>query len=153
MARRDPARASPDRPDPDLVADPSRANAFRYARDSDGARVPLGAHIRRCNPRDSLGYRGKLTMRHRLIRRGLPYGPPLADPSQDDGADRGLIFIGFNASFERQFETIQALWIEDGNTFGLGYDKDFMLGDGETTNKMTVQGRPPSSSIRNRPSW
>ncbi|MDP8942828.1 MAG: Dyp-type peroxidase [Actinomycetota bacterium] len=138
-----PLELSPDRPDPELMDDPARANDFRYRSDPGGMRCPVGAHIRRANPRDGMGHGGKLTMRHRIIRRGLPYGPPLPDGSEDDGVDRGLVFIGFNASFERQFETIQALWVHDGNSFGLGYDKDFLLGDGEGSNKMTVNGRPP----------
>ena len=38
---------------------------------------PVGAHVRRANPRDSLPFEGKLVNRHRLIRRGIPYGDPL----------------------------------------------------------------------------
>jgi len=57
--------------------------------------------------------------------------------------DRGLIFICFQASIERQFETVQALWCNDGNTFRLGDDKDFLVGDGEGSGKMTIQGNPP----------
>ena len=37
----------------------------------------VGAHIRRANPRDALGWRGLLSKRHRIIRRGMPYGPAL----------------------------------------------------------------------------
>lgn len=139
-----PIVLSPDRPDPALVSDPARSNDFRYApSDRDGFACPVGAHIRRCYPRDSLGYGGKLARRHRIIRRGMHYGPPLADPTVDDGQDRGLIFMCFQASLERQFETIQALWINDGDAFGLGTDKDFLLGDDEGSNKMTIQGDPP----------
>jgi len=50
------------------------ANDFRYGEDLGGRRCPLGAHIRRSNPRDALGNEGKLSMRHRMIRRGMPYG-------------------------------------------------------------------------------
>ena len=125
---------------------PPGANDFRYADvDRDGRRCPLGAHIRRSNPRDTLGFAGKLSFRHRIIRRGMPYGTPLpADRLEDDGAARGLIFVCFNASISRQFESVQRQWLEDGNSFHLGRDTDFLLGANlEENGKMTVQGDPP----------
>ena len=121
-------------------------NDFSYAGDPDGLRCPLGAHIRRANPRDSPGFfDGRLSNRHRIIRRGRSYGPPLPPgATEDDGVDRGLVFVCFNASIWRQFETIQALWIDDGDPFGLGADKDFLVGEPHgTEGKMTIQGHPP----------
>jgi Dyp-type peroxidase family len=141
-----PLVRSPERPDPALAADPARINDFAYRDDADGLRCPIGAHIRRANPRDAEGFwSGRLTNRHRIIRRGRPYGPPLPDGvMEDDGVERGLIFICFNADIWRQFETIQALWIDDGDPFGLGPDKDFLVGEPHgTVGKMTIQGRPP----------
>ncbi len=138
-----PLVLSQERPDPALVSDPKRANDFRYASDPQGFACPVGSHIRRCYPRDTLGYGGKLAKRHRIIRRGMHYGPALPDPTEDDGQDRGLIFMCFQASISRQFETIQALWINDGNAFGLADDKDFLLGDGDGSDKMTIHGNPP----------
>src|SRR5436190_17614447 len=44
----------------------SRLNDFRYGSDRRGMRCPLGAHIRRANPRDALGWRGLLSKRHRI---------------------------------------------------------------------------------------
>ena len=100
------------------------ANDFRYGDDLAGLRCPLGAHIRRSNPRDALGHDGTLSMRHRMIRRGMPYGPPLPDGAlDDDGAERGLVFVSFQASIARQFEGVQGPWLTDGNIFGLGHDK------------------------------
>jgi hypothetical protein len=118
-------------------------NDFRYL-DDDGAglKCPKGAHIRRTNPRDALGWGGKLSTRHRIIRRGMPYGEYL-EGLEDDGQDRGLIFICLNADFERQFEVIQAPWCNDGNAFRLGNDKDYLLGDNQGTGKVTIQGHPP----------
>jgi Dyp-type peroxidase family len=137
---------SPDAPIADFEpkADP-RTNGFRYAaEDPHGLRCPVGAHIRRSNPRDALGFDGLLSFRHRIIRRGMPYGPPLAaGVAEDDGVDRGLIFVCFNASLSRQFEGIQAQWLNDGNVFHLGHDSDFLMGDPHGTGKMTVQGAPP----------
>jgi deferrochelatase/peroxidase EfeB len=120
------------------------ANDFRYREDLDGRRCPLGAHIRRSNPRDALDPDGKLSMRHRMIRRGMPYGSPLPEGVlQDDGDERGLIFVSFQASIARQFEGVQGPWLADGNIFGLGHDTDYLLGDSAGGGKMTIQGRRP----------
>jgi Dyp-type peroxidase family len=119
-------------------------NDFRYDEDRDGRRCPLGAHIRRSNPRDALGFEGHLSFRHRMIRRGMPYGPLLPEGVlEDDGEDRGIVFVSFQASISRQFEGVQVQWLNAGNIFALGHDKDFILGDPEGTGKMTIQGRPP----------
>ena len=62
-----------------VASDPARVNDFRYGDDPDGLACPIGAHIRRANPRDHEGFfGGKLSNRHRILRRGRAYGPPLA---------------------------------------------------------------------------
>jgi len=136
-----PLVLSPDAPDPGSRG----SNDFRYAEvDADGRRCPLGAHIRRANPRDALDPQARLSFRHRMIRRGMPYGPPLPqEASEDDGQERGLVFVCLVASIARQFESVQVQWLNDGNIFHLGRDKDFLMGDEAGTGKMTVQGAPP----------
>lgn len=140
-----PVALSPDAPDPKLTADPQAINDFSYHGDPQGLRCPVGAHIRRCHPRDSEGFfGGRLTNRHRIIRRGRSYGPPLEPGAmQDDGAERGLVFVCFNASIWRQFETIQKLWVDDGDPFWLGPDPDPLIGCPAPGAKMTIQGNPP----------
>jgi Dyp-type peroxidase family len=142
-----PLSVSPDRPDPEAIADASRINDFSYADDPTGLKCPLGAHIRRANPRDNDGFfDGLLTNRHRIIRRGRTYGPPLPEgATEDDGQDRGLVFVCFNADVWRQFETIQTFWIDEGDVFGLGTDKDLLIGchAADGGGKMTIQGTPP----------
>ncbi len=118
-----PLELSPEREDAAIAFDPARRNAFRYVTDPRGLRCPLGSHIRRANPRDGLPFHGALVNRHRLIRRGMPYGRPLAEGLTDpDGEERGVLFYAFNASFARQFEFIQSQWLNDGNALGLGAD-------------------------------
>ncbi len=140
-----PLELSPDRPDGALVADEQHNNAFSYTDDASGLRCPVGAHVRRTNPRNSLPFDGQLVNRHRLIRRGITYGEPLPPGAPDDGADRGVIFMCLQASIARQFEFIQSQWLNGGNAFGLGDDQDVIAcaQDGEPPNKMTVQGTPP----------
>jgi Dyp-type peroxidase family len=120
---------------------PKLLNAFRYRGDRDGLRCPAGAHIRRANPRDALGFQGRLTKRHRIIRRGMPYGPPPADPAVPDRVDRGLMFVCYQASIERQFEMVQGFWLNDGQALGLGSDKDFLVSTEEAEGKLNIPER------------
>jgi Dyp-type peroxidase family len=141
-----PLIGSPHGPDEAVSGDPARVNDFRYGDDPEGLACPIGAHIRRANPRDHEGFfGGKLSNRHRIIRRGRAYGPPLEPGvTEDDGEDRGLIFKCYNADIERQFEVIQSRWVDDGDPFGMGADKDPLIGcpvDG--AGKMVIQGHPP----------
>jgi Dyp-type peroxidase family len=116
-------------------------NDFGYAGDLTGAACPLGAHIRRANPRDSLGFGGKIMSRHRLIRRGIPYGkylrhgddyrPPGGQPEQhasdEAGERRGIMFLAYNSGLD-QFEFVQETWINYGDDFQQGNDMDPIMG-------------------------
>jgi Dyp-type peroxidase family len=138
-----PLALRPKRPDPALGNDKDRANDFRYGNDGLGARTPRGAHIRRTNPRDALGWEGRLTARHRILRRGMPYGPALPEGAPDDGLDRGLLFVCLQASIARQFEIVQQRWCNDGNAFGLGAEPDPLVGPAGRPARHIVEGKPP----------
>jgi deferrochelatase/peroxidase EfeB len=82
---------------------------FDYRGDKEGFRTPLFAHIRVQNPRERPDEEDK----HRIIRRGVAYGP-IFDPERDDddGGDvqrdrRGLLFNAYMADISRQFEHLQ----------------------------------------------
>jgi Dyp-type peroxidase family len=123
-------------------------NDFSYRDDPDGVRCPLGAHVRRANPRDALGFRTERSRRNRLIRRGMPY--------VDRDGTRGLVFVCFNASISRQFEQVQGNWLMGGDTFGLGAERDFLTAGvdaGQPSVRMTIQGdrtHPPAFLHRDR---
>ena len=77
-----PLVLAPEQDDPALGADLQRTNDFNYATmDPRGYACPVGAHIRRMNPRDT----GDSLERHQLIRRGGTYGPLLPEDAPDDG--------------------------------------------------------------------
>ena len=101
-----PLDVSADRPDPAVVADKTRNNAFDYGADPAGLKCPIGAHVRRMNPRRSLPFDGKLVDRHRIMRRGIIFGEPLPEGAEDDGRDRGVIFMCLQASLARGFEFV-----------------------------------------------
>jgi len=84
--------------------------------DPSGVFCPHAAHIRKAYPR---AVSVPSTQRHRLLRRGVAYGPlPPAD------ADRGLLFWAYQTSFERQFEFVTRQWLNNPSfpSPGAGYD-------------------------------
>ena len=140
---------SPDSDDPSL----RDRNDFLYREDPDGSRCPIGAHIRRSNPRDDVkpypaAESLSMTEAHRLLRRARVFGPPLFDPEllrdpasdacrtailqiQDDGQSRGIHFFCVNASIRSQFEFVQQTWCNNPLFGGLHDAKDPIAGDGE----------------------
>lgn len=81
------------------------------------ARVcPHFAHIRKINPRDGASDLGKPAdgLTHMLLRRGIPFGPPLVGVKYPDATlvkkERGLMFLSFGATIEDQFEFLQRRW-------------------------------------------
>jgi Dyp-type peroxidase family len=143
-----PIELAPDEMDQSIVQDPNRSTAFLFSEDADGRRCPLGAHIRRVNPRDAFGFEGRLIHRRRISRRGLPYGPPAPpedsaegqDTEAVDATDRGIVFMALNASLSRQFEFVQQQWISYGNDARLGNEKDLLLGHHELGERYGIQG-------------
>jgi deferrochelatase/peroxidase EfeB len=96
--------------------------------DPQALRCPFGAHIRRANPRDSLGPgdadQVAISNRHRITRVGRHYVP-------QPGQNPGLFFMCFCADIERQFEFLQQTWLRSPSFHGLSCEKDPVLGDAE----------------------
>jgi Dyp-type peroxidase family len=123
-------------------------NKFDYTNDPEGAMCPLGAHIRRANPRSSQGLNGDLSKRRRMIRRGIPYGTFVPKGQDADATPRGLLFVAYVAGIEAQFEFVQGQWVNHGNDFRQGSDKDPVAGDNNGFGRMVIPGderagRPP----------
>jgi Dyp-type peroxidase family len=126
--------------------DSSRADAndFRYvSTDASGNACPIGSHIRRSNPRDSLDPRPgsdasvAVGKRHRILRRGRSYGLP------DGSEERGLLFMCVCANIARQFEFIQHTWVNNPKFDGLYDDADPLLsGHRPYGGTFTVQASP-----------
>ena len=101
-------------PDADPGTAGSGANDFGFqADDADFQRTPAGAHIRKMYPRDSQPPGAAGSDLRRIMRRGIPYGLPFNPSGGRDqalDAERGLVFVCFNASIEHQFEFLQKFW-------------------------------------------
>jgi len=137
-----PVDLSPDKDDLTIAADPQRRNNFTYAGDDQGLRCPLGSHLRRSNPRATPLKRATAVRRHRLIRRGVEYGPHLQDGVvENDGVDRGLVNLFIQADIERQFEFVQKEWMKGGEFIGLDpNEQDPINGVGGEGSQMVVPG-------------
>jgi Dyp-type peroxidase family len=139
-----PLALTPGQDDVELGADPGRNNDFLYADDPRGFKCPVGSHARRANPRDALEHEGSVDVRlHRMIRRGTSYGPILPDGVlDDDGADRGIIFVFAGAHLHRQFEFVKTQWLNDGIFIGAPNEKDPMVGSHNGSGTFTIAQRP-----------
>ena len=145
-----PLVLAPDKDDLTLGADSRRSNDFNYAKmDPHGYGCPLGAHIRRMNPRDTAVNMN----RRKMIRRGGTYGPPLPEGVSDDGTERGIAaFVGC-ASLVRQFEFAMNVWANDPNFHELGNERDPIFGTQDGTFDMTIPKRPIRKKIKGLPAF
>jgi Dyp-type peroxidase family len=154
-----PVTLSPDADDPQLAT----ANDFTYQYgDEFGLNCPIGAHVRRSHPRDSLDPEPgteesvALDRRHRLLRRGREYGPPVDDVLSETPAndpDRGLYFICLAGNIARQFELVQGTWANNSTFGGLYGESDPLIGN----HVATSNGQPvanhfsiPAEPVRQR---
>ncbi len=140
-----PLVLAPDQDDPALGQDRARNNEFLYhVDDLKGLRCPAGAHARRANPRDAFQDELIGTNRlHRMIRRSTTYGPPLPEGVlEDDGADRGLVFVAVGAHLKRQFEFVQTQWVNDGIFRGAPGEKDPIVGPNDGTGAFIIPRQP-----------
>lgn len=148
-----PLALSPETPNADIPIE--KYNSFDYvpteampdaADDRRGYRCPIGAHIRRMNPRHS-PVAGNSGLKRRIIRRGLPYGPPHDPAKPNDGIERGLLGLFIGVSLKDQFEFVMADWTNKGSFApGLRDTKDPVLGDNSSPDAkflIPVEGRKP----------
>ena len=140
--------------------DRAALNEFTFQSDPRGERCPIGAHIRRANPRNAdfpagsegllkrlirmLGFDASVlhedliasTRFHRLLRRGRKYdgSPPNSGPTQADAPahERGLHFMCLAANITRQFEFVQSAWLMGSGFAGLCGETDPLLDTRET---------------------
>jgi Dyp-type peroxidase family len=149
---------------PDYDNEPlAQNNFFTYTpTDTKGFGCPIGAHIRRANPRDALSFYDapqesfKSTTRHRLSRRSVSFGPPHAfDPTDlargvvppgvyEPTEPRGIHFFAVNTDIARQFEFVQQTWMNDDGFHSLYDNKSPVIGNNDP------QARYPSGMVLQR---
>jgi deferrochelatase/peroxidase EfeB len=155
-----PLALSPETDSPPGGIPLEQLNNFEYVNadgsgDPRGLRCPVGAHMRRVNPRGQpitgQSQAGGSNNTHRLIRRGLPYGPAY-DPTQPyDGIERGILGYFINSSIENQYEFVLGHWVNDSEFAGAvrlnPKAKDPMIGTQDPSESIFVipqaNGAPP----------
>ncbi len=148
-----PLALAPDKDEPELGADDARNNTFLYGDDPRGFKCPAGAHARRANPRDALDGEGSVNVRlHRMIRRGTSYGPALPDGVlEDDGQERGIVFVFAGSHLKRQFEFVKTQWLNDGIFIGAPQEADPLVGRPPRSGAFTIPKRPIRRRLREVP--
>lgn len=133
-------------------------NAFDFLDDPLGRVCPIGAHIRRVNPRSSLEpnrEESERTVRaRRILRRGRSFGKPNWTPlaeGNDPEVDRGLVFVCLNANIRRQFEFVQQTWINNVKFGGLYDERDPLVGFPPTD--FTIPERPVRRRLEGIPAF
>jgi Dyp-type peroxidase family len=82
--------------------------------DPVGLLCPQAAHIRKVNTRETPNDLGasRAGLDRRILRRGIPYGKPWdPDKKETRAVDRGLLFVSYQTSIERQFEFLNTRWM------------------------------------------
>ena len=122
-----PLALSPETDSPAGGIPPEQLNNYEYVNadgsgDPRGVHCPVGAHMRRINPRGQpvagQGQPGGSNNTHRLIRRGLPYGPVFDPMKPHEGIERGLLGYFINSSIENQYEFVLGHWVNDSEFAG-----------------------------------
>jgi Dyp-type peroxidase family len=134
---------------------PHKRNDFLYYfEDRFGLACPIGAHIRRANPRDALGQAPDTALRlskmHRIIRRGRIYGQRQIRDTEGQAQSaepRGLHFICLNADIAGQFEMVQHTWLNSTHFNGLDHEADPMSHYRVGDSIMTFQHRPTNLRV------
>ena len=150
-----PLALAPDHDDSALAADPHRRNDFMYVNDDPtGLKCPLGSHIRRMNPRDHFKDEIVQVNRHRIFRRGQAYGTVLPEGvMEDDGAERGVVFLFVGADLRRQFEFIQREWINQGTFIGAPAERDPLIGPNDGSGIFTIPKQPIRRRLQGLPQF
>jgi Dyp-type peroxidase family len=101
-----PLELAPLRDNPALGREDKRNNDFEFGDDRFQRKCPYAAHIRKVNPRGDVA--AAEVQRHRIIRAGIPFGPEVEPGETTTRQSRGLMFVCYQTSIERQFEFIQS---------------------------------------------
>lgn len=131
--------------DPQLAEGTEFVNDFEFDDDRKGLKCPWAAHVRKVYPRndvpgntdapndDEVGHAEAFTQTHRMMRRGIAFGPELTEAEalagkSDPNTPRGLLFKCYVTSLEDQFEFVQQAWVNNADFSQPGSGVDPIIG-------------------------
>ena len=85
--------------------------------------------------------------RHRIIRRGIPYGTPWVEGEPDDG-QRGLLFVAYQADIKRQFEHVWHQWLNAPGFPIASAGRDALVGQTSWPARPAATGTRPTVAAR-----
>lgn len=141
-------------PDPDAAApDATGLDDFDYVEvegksfknDFEGKHCPMGAHIRRFNPRGGLVL--GVPWGRRVLRRGMPYGHDVDEKHPHGSEPRGLVGLFYCGDLETQYEFLLKVWAnEDVSAFGLRGTKEPFVASRKGSTPFRIE-RPDGQTI------
>jgi len=139
-----PIISAPTADDPLLAEGTTKVNGFEFGDDRGGLVCPWTAHVRKVYPRDDVRHNTTptdaetdaaeaFTQTHRMLRRGIAFGPELTEEEaaaghSDPDSTRGLLFKCYVTSLEDQFEFVQQAWVDSADFSQPGAGPDAIIG-------------------------
>lgn len=108
--------------------DPKKDEDFNYKKDKRGRRCPIHGHIRKANPRGSIGPISNIFAKEeerRIARRGITY---------TESKSVGLLFMCYQSDIADQFEFIQRRWANEKTFSRADAGLDPIIGQDEGAN-------------------
>jgi Dyp-type peroxidase family len=158
---------APTADDPALAEGTGKENDFEFGDDREGLVCPWAAHIRKVYPRDDVFHNTSptkeegdtaeaSTQTHRMLRRGIAFGPELTEHEAKSGHSdpaqaRGLLFKCYVTSIEEQFEFVQQSWVNNANFSQPGAGIDAIIGQSATEPAPFLGAAPVSQDAGQKP--
>jgi Dyp-type peroxidase family len=160
-----PVVLSPVKDDLSLAEGTPRENDFEFGDDREGVRCPWAAHVRKAYPRDDVrhsttptevevAHAEAFTQTHRMMRRGIAFGPELTHAEALSGhttQQRGLLFKCYVSSIADQFEFVQQAWVDAPDFSQVDSGVDPIIGQPHTGTLPFRGAAPFSEDPTNKP--
>lgn len=164
-----PLILAPTADDPTKAEGTDQVNNFEFGGDPEGLSCPWGAHVRKAYPRTDVpgnttptqaqsDMAEQDTQTHRMMRRGIAFGPELTEDEALVGASaggvktRGLLFKCYVTSIQDQFEFVQKQWVNAAGFSEAGAGVDPIIGQSAAPTRPFRGAAPISHVTANKPS-
>ena len=154
---------------PDLAEGTPDVNDFEFDNDREGLVCPWAAHIRKAYPRNDVRHNTRptapevdaaeaFTQTHRMMRRGIAFGPELTETeaaagTSDAAHERGLLFKCYVTSIGEQFEFVQQQWVNSADFSQPASNIDPIIGQPSDQPQPFTGAAPRSRNSARKPTF